>query len=147
MKKHIVKFSIEIKAPTKKVWEALTNPDVIKKYFFGTHVDTTWKVGSPIFWRGSWQGKAYEDKGTILDLNPEKQLACTYWGSFSGVADVPENYKTLIYDLEKKGDRTILTLTQDNNADEEAAKHSEGNWKTIFEGMKKLLEAPAGVLR
>ena len=51
-------------APAKNVWEALINPAMIKQYFFGTDVVSDWKVGNSIVWRGTWQGKEYEDKGT-----------------------------------------------------------------------------------
>ncbi len=36
-----------IKAPSSKVWEALTKPEIIKQYFFGTNTETDWKPGSP----------------------------------------------------------------------------------------------------
>ena len=55
--------SIDVNAPAAKVWEALTNPEIVKKYFFGTNVKTDWKVGSPIIWEGEWEGKSYRDKG------------------------------------------------------------------------------------
>lgn len=55
-----------INAPASKVWEALIDPDLIKQYLYGTEVTSDWKVGSPITYKGEWQGKAYEDKGQIL---------------------------------------------------------------------------------
>lgn len=54
----IAKASITINAPVAKVWEALVSPAMIKQYMFGTNVVTDWKEGSPIVWRGEWQGKA-----------------------------------------------------------------------------------------
>jgi uncharacterized protein YndB with AHSA1/START domain len=54
--------SITINAPRQTVWDAITKPELIKKYFFGTNTVTTWKVGTPIFFRGEWEGKPYEDK-------------------------------------------------------------------------------------
>jgi uncharacterized protein YndB with AHSA1/START domain len=140
MRQHVVKFSVEIKAPVKKVWDALTKPDLVRQYFFGTNINTDWKAGSPIFFRGEWEGKSYEDKGKVLEVTPEKHVAYTYWSSLAGIPDIPENYKTVIYDLEKRGGHTILTLTQDNNADEKAKEHSEKNWRMVFEGLKKLVE-------
>ncbi|HTD40922.1 MAG TPA: SRPBCC family protein, partial [Mucilaginibacter sp.] len=64
--------SIEVNAPAGKVWEALTNPEIVKQYFFGTNVKTDWKKGSPIIWEGEWEGKTYRDKGEILDIDPGK---------------------------------------------------------------------------
>ena len=63
----IAKESISINAPVGKVWDALTNPEVIKQYMFGTNVISDWKEGSPIVWKGEWQGKKYEDKAESSD--------------------------------------------------------------------------------
>jgi hypothetical protein len=54
--------------------------------------------------------------------------------------DTPENYKTVHYELSPEGDRTRLTIIQDNNATQEEATHSEQNWRMVLDGMKKLLE-------
>ena len=129
-----------INAPVSKVWQALVNPELIRQYLFDTEVITDWKVGSPITYKGEWQGKAFEDKGEILDIEPEKLLRSTHWSPLSGVPDTPENYHTVTYTLTDKGDRTEVTITQDNNATEEEKEHSERNWNTVLDGMKKLLE-------
>jgi hypothetical protein len=44
------------------------------------------------------------------------------------------------YTLTENGDSTEVTITQDNNATEEEKAHSEKNWRTVLDGMKKLLE-------
>src|SRR5689334_12733681 len=129
-----------IHAPVSKVWDALTNPTLIKEYLFGTNVTTDWKVGSPITYKGEWQGKAYEDKGRIVQVEPEKLLVSTFWSALSGLPDVPENYQTVRYELSPNGNQTKLTLTQDNNATQEAADHSSENWRMVLNGLKNLLE-------
>jgi hypothetical protein len=75
-----------------------------------------------------------------LQIEPEKLLVSTYWSSFSGLPDLPENCQTVRYELSGEGDGTRLIITQDNNATQEAAHHSEQNWKTVLDGIKKLLE-------
>ena len=137
---HIAKSSVTINAPRSRVWEALTQPDLIKQYLFGTEVSTDWKVGSPITYKGVWEGKAYEDKGQILQVEPEKRLVSTFWSALSGLPDRPENYQTVEYALSDEGDGTRLTLTQGNNDSEESARHSEQNWNMVLEGLKKLVE-------
>jgi len=137
---YLAKVSIDINAPKSKVWDALTEPELIKQYLFGTEVTTDWQVGSPITYKGTWEGKAYEDKGVVLEIEPEKLLVSTFWSSLSGVPDLPENYQTVRYKLSTEDGGTRLTLTQDNNATREDAEHSEQNWNTVLEGLKKLLE-------
>jgi uncharacterized protein YndB with AHSA1/START domain len=134
------KSTILISAPAAAVWDALTNPAIIKQYLFGTEVVTDWKVGHPILYRGSWEGTPYEDKGTILKLEPETTLLCSYWSSFSGLPDSPENYQNVAYELERVDGKTRLTISQDNIPSEEGKNQSEQNWSMVLEGMKKLLE-------
>jgi len=136
----IAQATITINAPGSKVWEALINPDLIKQYLFGTKVITDWQMGSPIIYEGQWEGKSYQDKGTIIQIEPGKLLVSTYWSSMAGLPDVPESYKTVRYDLSKVGNGTRLTVTQDNNATSEETSHSSQNWKMVLEGIKKLLE-------
>ena len=64
----IAQASTNIAAPVAAVWDALTNPALIKQYMFGTDVVSDWREGSPIFWRGEYEGRSYEDKGVILKL-------------------------------------------------------------------------------
>jgi uncharacterized protein YndB with AHSA1/START domain len=138
--KYVAKATTMIHAPVSKVWQALVNPEIIKQYLFDTDVITDWKVGSPIIYKGQWQGKSFEDKGEILKIEPEKELVSTHWSPLSGVPDTPENYHTVAYTLSEKGGGTEVTITQDNNATEEEKLHSEQNWNTVLGNMKRLLE-------
>ncbi len=89
----------------------------------------------------STKGESYEDKGVVIRAEPGKVLETTYWSSMSGLPDIPGNYKVVRYELKpEKGGGTLLTLTQDNNATEEERLHSEGNWKLVLEGLKKIVE-------
>ena len=136
----VARATIIINAPTSKAWSALTQPDLIKQYLFGTQVTTDWQVGSPITYKGQWEGKTYEDKGRILQIEPERLLVSTFWSSLSGLPDIPENYKTVRYELSAEGSGTRLTIIQDNNATQEEANHSAQNWKFVLDGIKKILE-------
>ena len=136
----VARTTVTINASPSRVWDALTNPDLIKQYLFGTQVTTDWRVGSPITYEGVWEGKAYKDKGKILQVEPNKLLVSTFWSALAGRPDVPENYQTVRYDLSAEGNRTKLTLTQDNNATQEEADHSAQNWKMVLDGLRKMLE-------
>jgi uncharacterized protein YndB with AHSA1/START domain len=83
----IAKASATIDAPVAKVWDALVNPEAIKQYMFGTNVATDWQEGSPITWKGEWQGKAYEDKGVIRQVKPERILQYSHFSPLSGLPD------------------------------------------------------------
>ena len=131
---------IKITASIKNVWEALVNPEIIKKYMFGTTVSSDWKVGSPITWKGEWQGKSYEDKGVILQIKPEKILQYTHYSHLTGLPDVPKNYHQVTIELIPRGNEIEVMLSQDNNVTEEVKKHNEKNWDMMLSSLKKILE-------
>jgi uncharacterized protein YndB with AHSA1/START domain len=135
------KASIRIMASKEDVWDTLTNPEKIKKYLFGTQAISDWKKGSTLKFTGEWEGKTYEDKGTILDTEPGKLFRYTYWSSMGKLEDTPENYATVTYELVPAGAETILNIKQDNIANEEAREHSEKNWQYILSEMKRIIES------
>ena len=133
--------SIIINAPTAKVWQALTDPAIVKQYFFGTNLKSDWKKGSPIIWQGEWEGRSYEDKGTILDIDPGSFVKYNYWSTMSGTEDKPENYANITYQLSESDGKTKLTITQDNIKNQQAKEHSEQNWQSVFGKMKEMIES------
>jgi len=133
------KSTIEINASNNKVWDALIKPELVKQYFFGTIVDSDWKVGSTITFSGEWEVKKYKDKGEIVEVKEHKYLVYTYWSSLGGTADIPENYLKVKYDLELKDGKTLLTIESENK-DEESKNQSENNWNFILKNLKELVE-------
>lgn len=137
--KHKITYRTTVNAPVRRVWEALTDPKIVKQYFFGTEMITDWKVGNPIIFQGAYEGKPYKDKGTVLEYKPNESLMYSYLSSWSGMEDKPENYLMVGYEVQQVPNGTVLTITQ-TNYDEERAQHSEGNWKGVIDGLKKVVE-------
>jgi uncharacterized protein YndB with AHSA1/START domain len=133
--------AVDIRAPASRVWEALTQPALIKEYMFGTTVMSEWKPGAPITWAGEWKGQPYEDRGVILKIKPPRLLQYSHFSPLSGQADKPENYHTVTIELSPKGEDTHVSLLQDKNPSPEARDHSQENWAAMLAAMKKLLEA------
>ncbi len=132
--------SIAIKADAEAVWDALTNPRLIKQYLFGTEAASDWKAGSSITYKGVWEGKPYEDKGRVVEVVPNRLLRTTYWSAASGRADRPENYNNVTYRLSEADGQTTVTVEQDNNPTQEAADHATANWATVLQSLKAVLE-------
>jgi uncharacterized protein YndB with AHSA1/START domain len=133
--------AININATAAEVWNALTNKELIKEYFCGTETNTDWKEGSPISFTGTWEGKTYEDKGTVLKVEKEKLLQHDYWSSFWG-NDVGA-YERSVITYEISGNRnteTTLTVKQEGFKDASSPDHSISNWQGILKNIKKLLE-------
>jgi len=132
--------AISINSSKREVWDALVNPVAIKQYMMGADVESGWREGSEIIWKGEFDGKKYEDKGVILKIEPEKTFQYSHFSPMSGKPDVPENYHTVTIYLADGADRTEVTLTQDNNTDEKSPLQSEKNWAVMLEGLKKYVE-------
>lgn len=139
---HKIQYKTIIKAPIEKVWDALTNPEIVKQYFFGTELISTWKVGDDIIFQGEWEGQKYQDKGEVLEYSQNKKLAYSYLSNWSGKEDKPENYLWICYEVGPTDNGTELTISQ-TNYDEERAKHSAENWASLIDGMKKIIEQNA----
>ena len=130
-----------VNATKDRVWTALTEPDEVKEWFFGTHQQTDWTPGSPITWSGEWEGKPYEDKGEVVAVDRPNRVEVTHWSPLAGSADAPENYHTLVYTLDDADDGTTVTLTQDNNADDDEVKQNTDSWSQMLGQLKKHVEA------
>lgn len=136
----VAKASTTIDAPKAAIWKALITPAALKQFMFGSDVSSSWREGSPITWKGVWKGRPYEDKGVILVFDPGRRLRYSHFSPLAGKPDVPENYHTVTIDLSEAGRSTNVALTQDRNESEEERSHSEQNWKTMLEGLKRYVE-------
>lgn len=140
MKNTTAHASITINASPAEVWEALTNPQLVKQYMFGADVLTDWNVGSAIVYRGEWQGQSYEDKGTILDIESERRIVMDYFSPMTGQDDTPANYMKITYEILPNDHSVVLQITQENNKDAASAQRSQENWTNILKEIKKLVE-------
>lgn len=136
-----VTAEVDVSASPTQVWDALTNPDKIRKYMFGSKVTSAWSPGSEITWEGEYDGRAYTDHGQILEVEPGRRLVLTHFSPLTGEPDVPENYHRVTYELSRRGDHTHLRLEQDNAGPAGARKESAATWDTILHGLKELVEA------
>ena len=133
--------SIDINATPSKVWEALTKPEIIKKYLFGTETITDWQPGSEIIFQGEYGGSKYRDKGVIVRNISGELLSYTYWSGFSGLEDMPENYSLITYSLKSDEDKkTTFTWTQKGYATEERYQHSLRGMKEFLKKIKQIIE-------
>ena len=132
--------TVTIDAPIEEVWDALTTPDQIRRWFFGVQTESDWTVGSELVHRGEYQGEGYEDKGTIVAIEPPRRLVHTHWSPMSGVPDEPSNYQEVTWSLADRNGGTELTVGETNLPSDEAKATSEQGWDAALGELKRLLE-------
>ena len=136
-----VTHSIEIDGTPADVWDAMTNPEKIKVYLYGTNTTTDWKVGSPIEFQGEYVGHQYKDKGNVLENKPNELLKYNYWSSFSGLEDKLENYFEVTYEIDDMGDgKVVFTWLQEGFRSEESHKHTQDGLPAMLEQIKAVVE-------
>ena len=138
---NVAHASVTIQATPEEAWRALTDPDEVRRWMVGTEVTTDWQVGSPITWRGEIGGRAYEDKGEVLEADPPRRLSVTHYSPLMGQADRPESYHTVTYTLERGAGTTTVTLEQDGNASPEQAQQFSSSWQSMLESLKATVES------
>ncbi len=131
---------IDIAAPPERVWDALTTPDQISKWFFGVDTESDWQVGSTLVHRGRYQGRAYEDTGEILELDPPRRFVHTHRSSMSELPDTSEHDERVTWTLQPSERGTTLTVDEDNLPSEHAKAISDQSWPQALESLRTLLE-------
>ena len=146
----MIKNTIVINAPASKVWDALVNPELTKKYMFGCEPVTDWRVGSSLLWKGLNEGKEVVFvKGHIKEIKPEKSLIYTVFDPLNpNLEDKPENYLTVTYSLSSDKGKTTFVVTQgDYNKVGDGKKRYEDSynngegWHPILVQIKSLVES------
>jgi len=135
-----IRKTIKIRTDSSKVWDALTNPKMIKKYLFDTRTKSDWKIGSKIIFEGNYQGKKFKDMGVIQKLEKEKLFQYTYLSGLSGLEDKDENYSVVTFELSTENKTTKLIVTQRGFIDKKAQEHSDKGWSMVLRTIKNILE-------
>lgn len=138
MENYVVKKSIDLKVPPEDVWDALTNPEKTKKYFFNCRVYSRWRRGSNI----TFMGKIFffipiEMKGEILEVKPQKYLKYKLDNAGS------PSSSTVTDELSYENGITTLSITDDvgqGEGAEERYNRSVKGWDKILKGLKEFLE-------
>ncbi|TSJ42334.1 SRPBCC family protein [Fluviicola chungangensis] len=135
---HIEK-SILIEASLETVWSYLTDPKRMKEWMGDEAMEidiiSDWKIGGSFVIRG-FHHVPFENRGTILQFDPEKVFQYEFLSSLSNLEDLPENYTTISFCLKAKGDQTELRVEASNFPTFEIYKHWEFYWNGTLEIIK-----------
>ena len=131
---------IRIKAEPEKVWDALTKPELVKKWQYGSNLITDWVVGNEIKFETEWEGKIFKQWGKILEINPNKLIKYSLFAPSPGLEDKPENYFIMKYVLtdESNGFIKLEIIQEDNRAGAVGEEIQEEN--PVLKELKLLIE-------
>jgi uncharacterized protein YndB with AHSA1/START domain len=128
-------FEIYIKTTPERLWQAITDTEMKRKYTFGATVTSDWTQGS------GYQGVGHGTpifEGENLEVDPPRRLVQSFralWGE-----DVKsEGTSRVTWEIEPIGDSCRLTVTHDQLR-EDANNQLYGGWPMLLSGLKTLLE-------
>jgi uncharacterized protein YndB with AHSA1/START domain len=138
--RYIVEKSVRLHATPAQVWDALTNPEKTKKYFFHCKVFSDWKKGSPIRFRGRlFLVKKIAMEGTILQAEPQKVLQYT----LRNEGDDSGSFSTVTDSIKFENGETVLSVSDNVGSGQGAVKRylrSQKGWDKVLKGLKSLVE-------
>lgn len=133
--------TVKILAPAKKVWLALTVPDLVKQWQYGSDLLTTWEVGTPIVFRNEWNGQVFEQKGTVLEFSPVSRLKYSLFFPRPDLQDIPEHYFFMTYELAESDGATSLLVRQEDPRPSSPNESSGGDdGPDVLSYLKELVE-------
>lgn len=132
---------IKLNTSSKNVWKILTEAQYTKQYMYNCEVKSSFKEGALVEWRGNYQGYDAYQFGEVLDVIPFEKLVYTTYDPNYGLADLPENYVHVSYELIDLVDETELIVSSWNfNGSEERMSHAEQGWKMILTGIEQVVQ-------
>jgi uncharacterized protein YndB with AHSA1/START domain len=137
-------YTTYIKTTPEKLWNALTNREFMRQYWFGTHCESDWKAGSP--WKLVYPDGKIADVGEIIESTPPKRLVIKWRNEWKPELKA-EGYSRCIFEIEPV--ENVVKLTVLHSIDQEGSKFVEavsGGWPKVLSNLKSLLETGQVVL-
>ena len=132
--------TILINASKERVWSALTNPEQVKLWQYGSVLLTDWKVGSAIRFTTAWQDKVFEQWGNVLEIKKNELIKYSLFAPRPDLEDKPENYFIMHYVLTAEAESTKLEIIQEDNRAGAVQEDPKGEESEILQTLKKLAE-------
>jgi uncharacterized protein YndB with AHSA1/START domain len=134
-----------IRTTPKKLWAALTDPQTIRKFWFGITAECDWKPGSS--WRLIFNDGRVADTGEILEALPGKRLVIRWRNEFKPELKA-EGYSRCTMEIEMADyypdlGAKAVKLTIHHELEGDGTKFVEavsGGWPKVLSNLKSLLE-------
>jgi uncharacterized protein YndB with AHSA1/START domain len=134
-----------IRTTPERLWSALTDPDFMKEYWFGTHLKTDWKPGTR--WEMVQPDGRITDGGEILEFDPPKRMVLKWLHELRPEWKA-EGFAHCTIELEPASDAVKLTITHTmEREDSKVIQAVSGGWPRVLSNLKSLLETGQVVLK
>ena len=137
-----------IRSTPERVWEALTTPDFIRKFWFNMPQESTFKAGAP--WKMTYEDGRIADAGEILESDPPSRLVIKWRNEWKPELKA-EGYALCTYAIETPDNAPgAVKLTVTHTIDKENAQFIQavsGGWPRILSNLKSLLETGEALLK
>jgi len=127
---------IVIHASPDNVWDALTNGDVTKRYFFGETIVSDWKPGSS--WHSVGPSGSQDVDGMVIEAMAPRRLVVTWHVAYDPA--LADEQSRVTYEIDPRGPVCMLTVRHDLAHAPKTAKHVAQGWTIVLSGLKTLLE-------
>ena len=134
-----------IRSTPEKIWDALTKPEFTRQYWFGMHLASDFKVGSP--WRLVFENGDTADAGEVLESDPPRRLVVSWRNEFRPELTA-EGFARASFDIEPAEGSVKLTVIHEiDQADSQLIRAVSGGWPGILASLKSLLETGEALTR
>ncbi|SHL74502.1 SRPBCC family protein [Flavobacterium chilense] len=133
--------TVLLNAPIEKVWNTLTQPELVKQWQYGSDLITNWKTGSEIRFRNEWEGQVFEQWGTVLEVIPNQKVKYSLFFPRPELEDKPENYFIMSYVLSEENNKVKLEIIQEDNRPGAVQEEPQGEENPIIQALKTLIES------
>jgi uncharacterized protein YndB with AHSA1/START domain len=133
--------TIVLNAPVEKVWNALTKPELVKQWQYGSDLLTDWKAGNEIRFRNEWEGQIFEQWGTVLEVIPNQKIKYSLFFPRPELEDKPENYFIMSYIISVENQKTKLEIIQEDHRPGAVQEEPQGEENPVLQGLKALIES------
>jgi len=134
-----------IRTTPDQLWSALTEPEFIKQYWFGMHIESDWKPGSP--WELAFTDGRVADFGEIIEFDPPKRLVLKWHNEWNPEMKA-EGYGRCTMELEPLDGAVKLSITHEMaRPQSKFIQAVSGGWPRILSNLKSLLETGEIVLK
>jgi len=127
-----------IRTTPAKLWEALTDRQFIRQYWFNTTVESDWKKGSP--WKMVGPDGSLTDSGELLEIDPPRRMVIRWQNEWKPELKA-EGLSRCTIELEPVDNSVRLTITHEiDRPDSNFITAVSGGWPRIVSNLKSLIE-------